>query len=142
MQDSMQSWRVRRVLYTPTVQYPEYPIRSSCEPGGRGPVSLAQHVAIGFREVDVGEDVADAGQRREHVLLLDVHVEGIDHHVQARQAEAADQLGHLGDGIVEADFAVVHRLEGHGHALLRGVLAQVADGVADTGGAGGWSARR
>ena len=107
------------------------------EPRGRGPVSRAQHVAIGFREVDVGQQVADAGQRSEHVLFLDVHVEGIDHHAEAGQAQAADQLGHFGDGVVEADFAVVHRLKGQGHALLGGVLAHVADRLTDAGADGG-----
>ena len=87
-----------------------------------------QHVAIGLREVDVGEDVAHAasGASMSFSSMFMWKVSTIIR--RPGRSRLSHQGGHFGDGVVETDFAVIDRLEGQRDALVRGIAAHFLDG--------------
>ena len=67
----------------------------------------------------------------EHRVLLDVHVDGVEHEPHGRRADPGDQRRCLGGGVVETDLEVVHGLEHDAHRTLLGRASNACQRVRD-----------
>ena len=57
------------------------------------------------------ESLAVLADHVEHRVLLDVHVDGVEHQADGGRADPGDQVGRLGRGVGEADLQMVDRLD-------------------------------
>ncbi len=92
-----------------------------------------EQVAVGLAKMHVCQKLADAGQRRDHVLLLNVHVEAVHHQAETGLCQAPDQGRRLGDRVVKPNLAVVHRLEGDDSADAGGVCPGFVQALGNAG---------
>ena len=73
--------------------------------------SDARGAAVVAAGVEVGQPVAGEPDRGRRVLLLDVHVEGVEQDPDAGRVDAVDDLQRLLDGVEEARLEAVERLD-------------------------------
>src|SRR5215213_1693009 len=87
---------------------------------GVGPGSTSI-VATG---VEVDQLVADEADRRGLVLLLDIHVEGVQQRADCRGIDAVDDLHRLRSGVEEAGLEAIERLDREANATLPRVVGK------------------
>ena len=76
-----------------------------------------------FVGLEVDEVAAGLVDGLDEVVLLHVHVEGVEHDADARQADHGGEFGGLAGGITEIGLEAVERLDRQDHAVLGGVGA-------------------
>src|SRR5438105_11566657 len=71
----------------------------------------AESAAIAVAQVDVTERRAAVEDRLAKRLLLDVHMQRIDHGAKERRPHSVHHGSHLGDRVVEPNLKMIDRLE-------------------------------
>ena len=97
----------------------------------RVPVDLAGagDAAVVLRDVDVDRLGRARGDRLRLVLLLDVRVEAVVHHLQRRVVDRADEAGRVGGGRQEVVLEPVEVLDREPDVPRLGLLGDLAQGV-------------
>lgn len=84
--------------------------------------------------MDVAQGCAAIEDGLDEGRFLDVHVDGVDHGPDGREADFGDELEDFGDRIVEADLEVIYGFDDKFDAFRFGDVGNGAEPVADAGG--------
>src|SRR5512138_3565936 len=81
--------------------------------------------AVVFIGVNLEEAGADLADDISHAILLDVHVEGVEHDLTGGMVDTVDQFNGLVGGADEAGLEPIERLEPQAHSALSRVFRKI-----------------
>ena len=99
-------------------------------------MARARHAPVVLHDLQVGQPVSRRLHGLRDGLLLDIGVEGVQHHAEIEASHGVDQHGGLHRPDAEAAFVAVQRLEHEGYPAVGGVwedLSQSRSGAVDVG---------
>ena len=99
-------------------------------------MARARHAPVVLHDLQVGQPVSRRLHGLREGLLLDIGVEGVQHHAEIGASHGVDQHGGLHRPDAEAAFVAVQRLENERYAAVGGVwedLSQSRSGAVDVG---------
>src|SRR6266852_9613426 len=85
---------------------------------------IPRSAAVAATGVKVGQVSFAKPDRRGGIVLLDVHVKGVEQYAKSRRGDSVDHLHHLFGRVYEARLESVEWLEGERHTLLAGVVGE------------------
>src|SRR5262249_33245426 len=89
-------------------------------------MSGAERAAMTLADMDVAKPVAHLVNRPYEVVLLDVHVIGVEMDDHIALADIVGQIQGLPGGVHDIRFVAIADLQSQGDAMTRGLLGEVA----------------